>query len=74
MSEEKSKLEFVEKMKQENPRAFNFLASGASNLLASIKDDLLEEIIDWQDKAIRVFGKEQTKIILNRMIKELEEE
>jgi len=70
MSKEK---EFVEKMKRENPRAFYFLAGGASNLLAQIKDDLLEEIIDWQDKAIRVFGKEQTKIILNRMIKELEE-
>ena len=45
MSEDdlKSKIEFVEKMKRENPRAFEFLARGAIDLLDKIKQDEEEE-------------------------------
>ena len=41
MSEDdlKAKIEFVEKMKRENPRAFEFLGRGATDLLEKIKLD-----------------------------------
>lgn len=37
------KVEFVEKMRRENPRAFNFLARGAVDLLNKIEQDKKEE-------------------------------
>jgi len=39
----KSKREFVEKMKRDNPRAFEFLARGAKDLLQKIEQDQEEE-------------------------------
>jgi len=41
MSEDdlKKKIEFVERMKRENPRAFEFLARGATDLLNKIEQD-----------------------------------
>ena len=47
MSEKKTHeemVEFVEKMKKENPKAFNFLAAGATRLLESIEQDKQEAI------------------------------
>jgi len=35
----KSKIEFVEKMKRENPEAFRFLARASANLLRDIERD-----------------------------------
>ena len=45
MSEEEqdSKIKFVEKMKRDNPRAFNFLARGAADLLKKIEEDKEKE-------------------------------
>ena len=66
MSEDdlKAKFEFVEKMKQENPRAFGFLTRGATNLLLDLENDLVKEFNDWVERAIKVMGIEKTRALL----------
>ena len=52
MSEDdlQAKIEFVEKMKKENPRAFEFLARGSIDLLQKIKQDEEEEAKEERSK------------------------
>jgi len=71
MSEDdlQSKREFVEKMKRENPRAFEFLGRGATNLLLDLENDLVKEFNDWFERAIKVMRIEKVKALLRSKIK-----
>ena len=71
MSEDdlQSKREFIEKMKRENPRAFEFLGRGATNLLLDLENDLVKEFNDWFERAIKVIRIEKVKALLRSKIK-----
>lgn len=76
MSEDnlKSKVEFVEKMKRENPRAFEFLGRASTNLIADIENDMIEEFYNWYKRAIKVFGSfEKVKTIIMKLLDVKEE-
>ena len=72
MSEDnlKDKIEFVEKMKQENPRAFDFLSGSATCLLNNLENDLIQDFDEWFKRAKNVMGIEKVKSFLIQKAKE----
>jgi hypothetical protein len=74
MPKEKGKIEFVEKMKRENPRAYDFLGRSATGLLLSLENDLVKELADWFVRAIKVCGIQKTKDILESLLSEIDKE
>jgi len=69
-----AKREFVEKMKEENPRAFEFLGKASTNLLADIENDMIEEFYNWYKRAIKVFGSfEKVKTLIMKLLDVKEE-
>ena len=72
MSEDnlKDKIEFVEKMKQENPRAFDFLSGSATSLLKNLENDLIQDFDEWFKRAKNVMGIEKVKSFLIQKAKE----
>ena len=66
-----TKIEFVEKMKHENPRAFEFLGRGATNLLLSLERDLQVDLSELVNRAIKIIGLEKMKTMLQLKIAEL---
>jgi len=63
-----TKIEFVEKMKRENPRAFAFLGQGATNLLASLERELEVEFFDWFNRAIKIMNPQKIMNLLKEKI------
>jgi hypothetical protein len=68
----KSKVEFVEKMKRENPKAFEFLGRGASNLLANLEEDLKQELFDWFGRALTIIAPQNIRIMLQTLLQQME--
>ena len=60
----KEKHEFVKKMKEENPRAFEFLAGASINLLANLESDIRNELSEWAEKSVKVCGLQKTRDML----------